>query len=317
MSAATVLPPHKQSIGFNRILIATDFSQTSRRAVPYALALARQYKAEVHFAHALPTRLHEPIPLEPLPRELDRQRFEAERHMKHLLETLVLGNLRVHPRIEEGAISEVLSSVIREQDIDLLVFSTHGRGGLRKLVMGSVAEEMLRQMSCPVLTLGKKAALEAGIPSFERILFATDFGPGAMSAVPVVLGLAEKYRSALTLLHMLQPKPIHEIRSAAHATPANLANEFVTWEVNQKDETLRQLKQLMPPETQLAHNPNYVVASAPAAEGILRAAAEQNVGLIVMGANHGASPRAAAHIPWAVVHQVICEARCPVLTVKG
>ena len=160
-----MLPPQKQSIGFNRILIATDFSRPQRRAVPYALALARQYKAEVHFAHAIPTRLHEPIPLEPLPRELDRQRFEAERHMKHLLETLVLGNLRVHPRIEEGEIYEVLSSVIQEQNIDLLVFSTHGRGGLRR------AWSWVRwQKNCcgrcraPCSLLGKKA--DAGSQEF-------------------------------------------------------------------------------------------------------------------------------------------------------
>ena len=157
MSAVTLLQPEKPSVGFKRILIPTDFSETSRRTVPYALALARQYKAEVHFVHALPTRLHEPIPLEPLPKELDRLRFEAERQMKHLCESLVIGNLAIRPRIEEGAISEVLSSVIQNQDIDLLVFSTHGRGGLRKLVMGSVAETADR--AC-LLTLKAVVLLE-------------------------------------------------------------------------------------------------------------------------------------------------------------
>ena len=58
--------------------------------------------------------------------------------------------------------------------------------------------------------------------------------------MPVVLGLAEKYRSALTLLHMLPPRANsrYPLRRTT-ATPANLANEFVTWEVNQKDETLK------------------------------------------------------------------------------
>ena len=77
--------------------------------------------------------------------------------MKHLCESLVIGNLAIRPRIEEGAISEVLSSVIQNQDIDLLVFSTHGRGGLRKLVMGSVAETADR--AC-LLTLKAVVLLE-------------------------------------------------------------------------------------------------------------------------------------------------------------
>jgi universal stress protein A len=318
MCAATPIQPQTkpQIAGFKNILIPTDFSEASRRAVRYALALARQHHSEVHLVHVIPERPREPIPLDSLPKELDRRRLDAKQGLKHLLETLVIGNLAPRLWIEEGPISDILAAIIKSQDIDLLVFSTHGHGGLRKLVQGSAAEEMLRSVACPVLTLGNKAALAAGVPTFGQVLFATDFGAGATKAAPLVFALAEKCKSRLTLLHIVQPIPILETRSV-HGTPANLSDEFVTWEDSKEDVMFRRLKELIPAGVQLVQEPNYVVVSDSPAHGILRAAAEHNAGLIVMGANRAASARTAAHIPWAVAHQVICEATCPVLTVRG
>ena len=80
---------------------------------------------------------------------------------------------------------------------------------------------------------------------------------------------------------------------------------------------MRKLKDLLPSDTNLASQPEYVTGTDFLPEGILDIAAMHKVDLIVMGANRVPSARVAAHIPWTLTHNVICEAKCPVLTVMG
>ena len=106
-------------------------------------------------------------PLEPLPQALDLRRLDAENQMKHFVEVSTIGDLTHHSRVEQGPVTAVLSSIVENEGIDLLVLATHGRGGLKKLALGSVAEEMLRLVPCLVLTVGQNApALTAGAPIF-------------------------------------------------------------------------------------------------------------------------------------------------------
>jgi nucleotide-binding universal stress UspA family protein len=318
MAAVTHIQTPKQSVGFKRILMATDFSETSRRAIPYALALARLYEAEVYFMHAIPARPHQPNPQGLLPKELGRQRLDAEQLMKHFVETSAVGDLIHHSLVEQGPVADVICSIGERENIDLLVLGTHGRGGLKKLALGSVAEEMLRVVPCPTLTVGQNAAaLMAGIPVFQRILFATDFGAGAARALPFALALTEKYRASLTLLHIMPPIPILDSGPAAYGAPACLADELVSLEAKEKEESTRKLKQMIPHGTEPACEPEYVIGTDSPAEGILGAAVARRIDLIVMGAHRVSYARTAAHMPGAVAHHVICEARCPVLTVRG
>src|ERR1041385_5604191 len=104
MSAAIQTYPQTQAVGFKRILIPTDFSENSRRAIPYALAFARQFGSEVYFVHAISGWLRDPIPLEPIPKELDPELFEAEHEMKHLLETFAFADIPHFSRVQQGPI---------------------------------------------------------------------------------------------------------------------------------------------------------------------------------------------------------------------
>jgi hypothetical protein len=74
--------------------------------------------------------------------------------MKHLGEKVQMNDLNHHLLLEQGPVWDVLASLIQRENIDLLVLGTRGRGSLRKLVLGSVAEEVLRLAPCPVLTIG-------------------------------------------------------------------------------------------------------------------------------------------------------------------
>ena len=80
---------------------------------------------------------------------------------------------------------------------------------------------------------------------------------------------------------------------------------------------LKELRECLPAETGLEQPPQFIVGTDFLGDGILLALRQYKVDLIVMGANHAASPKIAAHIPWSAVHEVVCDATCPVLTVAG
>jgi nucleotide-binding universal stress UspA family protein len=318
MTAVAPIRDQKQSIEFKQVLIATDFSDASQRAFDYAVVLARRYRSTLFVAHALPPDPHEPIPIYPLPREMDRDRLEAEQQMKQLGEKARIHELNPHLLLEQGPVWDVLASVIQRENVDLLVLGTRGRGGLEKLALGSVAEEVLRLAPCPVLTIGPNVPVaDSGTTEFKRILFATDFGLPSTKAFPYALSLAQDYRAQLVLLHMVPPMPIPEVGPAAYSPGAYGAETLTKWQEKMRDESTRKLRELLAPGTKLAAEPEYVVGMDFLPEGILHVAAAQRIELIVMGANRTPSPRVVSHIPWALTHEVICHAKCPVLTVSN
>jgi nucleotide-binding universal stress UspA family protein len=329
MSVLSTVPDKKQNdlkpagqksevrAAFKHVLFATDFSAASERALTYAIAITRRYSSELSIAHAIPPDLRDPIPLEPLPRKLNRRWLEAQAQMQHVSEKTALHDLNRCLLLEQGPVWEILAALIQRQAIDLLVLGTRGRGGLKKLALGSVAEEVLRLAPCPVLTIGPHVPpATPGASEFNRILFATDFGPAAAKAFPYALSLAEDHHAQLVLLHLVSPLPAPDLAPAAYG-PANYgAEEFIRWQATMREQSRKKLMALLPPDARLAAEPEYVVASDFLPEGILDTATSHKIELIVMGANRTSSPRATSHMPWALIHEVICHASCPVLTVS-
>lgn len=318
MSAISLVKEQKQSTGFKRVLVATDFSPVSERALAYALPIVRRYGSTMSIVHAMSPQVREPIILDPLPFQLDRERLGAETEMARLAEEMPVKNLHPHMFLERGGAWDVLASIIQRENPDLLVLGTHGRGGLKKLVLGSVAEEVLRQAKCPVLTVGPNVPpADRGKTEFKTILFATDFGPGSVRAFAYALFLAEDCQAKLILLHMVPPMPVAEIGPGVFAPGTYVAQQVTEWQATKKKEGMRRLKELVPSNAKLKSQPEFVIGLDFLPEGILDTAAAHNVDLIVMGAHQRASARVASHASWAVVHDVICGANCPVLTVLG
>src|SRR5437660_4155470 len=162
MTVAELNPPLKPSntsAAFRHILVATDFSEPSRRALCDALVLAAEYKAQLSVIHVLQPDFKYAA-LENLP-ELDLDRIAAERELKALLDELGPEHEIDTALVKHGPVAEQVVSVIEEKAIDLLVIGTRGRGGFQKLALGSVAEELLRVAPCPVMTIGPKADVAA------------------------------------------------------------------------------------------------------------------------------------------------------------
>jgi nucleotide-binding universal stress UspA family protein len=169
-----------------------------------------------------------------------------------------------------------------------------------------------------VLTIGPNVPpADATKNEFKAILFATDFGAGSDKAFPYALSLAVACQAKLILLHMVPPMPL-VVTGRFDDSPGMYALPALTeWQLTMKGESLRKLRKMIPSDVKLVSEPGYVIGMDILSEGILGAAEARKVDLIVMGANRFASARMVAHIPWTVTHEVICKAKCPVLTVLG
>ncbi len=309
-SAQTLLVP-----ALKNILFATDFSPFSQAALPYLSSIAKRYGATLHVIHILAPEPATGVPLDSFP-ELDADRNAAQSAMNALLASRPFENIEHTATIERGELWDVLAPFIKEKNIDLIVLGTHGRRGLKKLVLGSVAEQVFRLAPCPVLTIGPQATHEGTVDtSFKTILFATDFSSGSQHALSYAVSLARANRSHLILLHAV-PTSVEMLPSSMEPLSAN-------WEVSVEivADTLasarKQIAELISADVMRELNPEIIVECASAAEMILSVAESKHVGLIVMGAHRASVHSVAAHLPWATASAVVCKAPCPVLTVRS
>ncbi len=220
-------------IAIKNILFATDFSEFSQAALPYVTALSLRYGGTVHVAHVLPDPVRVGLGA-PDPAVMGAIYEGVHSAAQEKIQQLAK-NLEGYPYktyIRHGKVAEVVADIVDSEAIDLLVLGTHGRTGLGRLLMGSVAEEVFRVAPIPVLTIGPKVGSDAERirarhdhnfePSqikFRQILYATDLRPEAKHGCKYAVSLAREFRSNLTLLNVIEdygdrlheyPKPIDE-----------------------------------------------------------------------------------------------------------
>lgn len=286
-------------ISLSNILVTTDFSPVSKVALPYATALAGQYGAKITVAHALGPEPLLGVPVDPLPVDADPAWLEAEGKLAEF----AFGSFpRTRPAsllLKRGEVWDVISEIIQKNEIDLVVTGTHGRQGLRKLVLGSEAEKIYRRASCPVLTIGPQVPpLDRAKWDIKTILFPTDGSETSLKALPYALSLAEENQANLIFLQLMPMAPTEYRESDASSV-------------------LESLRVLVPAEAEDWCRPEFVAGFELPAEGILGLAKEREVDLIVMGVRKSTSTVLSEHMPWPVASQVVAQARCPVLTVRG
>ena len=287
-------------VSVSKIMVTTDFSEVSDRALDYAIALARRYDARIYLAHVIT-----PDPFQFAEPQLAQATYEKVRQAAEegIADILISGKLRGVPHevlMEEGNVWPNLEKLIVQHEIDLVVTGTHGRGKVHKLVIGSIAEEIFREADCPVLTVGPAVKNgHAKEVELAHILFATDFGPGAEKAAAYAFSLAQERNATLTLLHVIE--------SAAAYTEESVAR--------QREINIIRMKQLMPAGSENWCKPEFRATFGPAVEEILIAARESKADLIVMGAK--ARNSLAGHAPPTIAYSVVTKATCPVLTVRA
>jgi len=141
-------------ISLKNILVPTDFSEQSAKAVRYGAELAAKFDAQLHVLHAVDTT---PIMYGEtgayLPQEATADIVAASVRRLDGLEIESAGNLQVKRTVAEGHPFVEIVRYGKENEIDLIVIGTHGRGAIAHLLLGSVAERVVRKASCPVLVV--------------------------------------------------------------------------------------------------------------------------------------------------------------------
>lgn len=144
-------------IDLKRILVPTDFSEFSQHALTYAVAFAEKFGAELHLMHVVqdigllvPDLVTAAPPMLP---SVDQMTTAARTALDRIAQEHKLELLPLHKHVSQGAPFYEIIRLAREANIDLIVMGTHGRSGLRHVLMGSVSEKVVRKAPCPVLTV--------------------------------------------------------------------------------------------------------------------------------------------------------------------
>jgi nucleotide-binding universal stress UspA family protein len=300
LAMQAVVVPILPAISIDRILYATDFSAASRAALPVVSALARRYHSEVYVAN-----IRSPIPYTMATPEAvclveSKREHEARAAMDELLSSTELQGLATSMVIETGDPAEELNRAVRDHDIDLVIVATHGRTGLMRLLMGSVAEEMFRSVNCPVLNVGPRFVnrLAASGGLIRTILYPTDLSPESKAAFPCAASLAMEYRARIILLHTIAARSA--LRSVAIETAA-LAR--------------REMQRMFCGEVDPRCEFELVVDFGDTVERISSCAREYQADLIALAVR--AAGQQSTHFRNTVGYRVVLNAECPVLICRA
>lgn len=297
---ATKAAETREGIKLQNILFATDFSFASTIALPYAEGLARMFGGKL-FAMHVKEPANYALPPEAWQSSEQVLELEVQELRERLNREVLRSNVQVLER--DGGLWVSLADAVKENEIDLIVLGTRGRTGISKGLLGSQAEELLRDAQCPVLTVGPHAQLRGEpLGKFASILFATDFGAASKAAAPFAVYLAEEAKAKLTVLHVVEKMRANDLAIPEQFTEADQ----------------RKLRELVPNGDTLWIPPRYIVEEGEPVDKILEVAKHVHADLIVLGVRKAEGfPGAATHLPIATVHHVVAHAQCPVLTLRG
>jgi len=294
-------PPDPTShVAPKKILFAEDFSPASEAALPYAFSLAGHYGSKLYLAHVVSVEHMDFSPAEESAAKLKQARDSAQQKLEPLLTAGHLKGIPCLPLIGEGAVWVALVDMIHQNGIDLIIVGTHGRRGLGKLLLGSVAEEVFRMAPCPVLSVGPKTsgALSRDL-EVSHILYPVEFVPDTSHAADYAISLAEGYSAKLTFMKVLEET----------ATSPDLKAQV--------EEPVRHwMDDHVPSGSLLRERTSFELWFGHASEAILQFTSDRGVDLIVMDVRR-LDPVITAHLPETdTVYEVVRSAPCPVLTVR-
>jgi len=295
--------------GFERILCAVDKSDFSVRALQYAVALQQSHRAGLTVLmvrpRLVPPALWTEYPVAAALAPMDPEIEEAE--LRAFIQNSVGASL-ARVIVREGVIVPEIIAAAHDLDIDLLVMGTHGSGRFDRWLLGSVAENVLRHASCPVLTVPPRAAEppEAPAAPFKSILCAIDFSRDSKRALTFAHGLVQAAAGRLVVVHALEHLSGESPALAAHFNVADFRRTL-------EGVARQRLEDLLPSDVANDCETRLVVANGKASREVLRVAAAEEADLIVLGV-HGRNALDLALFGSTTRH-VLHRAAVPVLTV--
>lgn len=301
-------------LNIERILFPTDFSECADHALRQALMMAEAHGAELHMLHALV--LHAADPADPARRFPDEARILGEleeiaaARMEASAERHGIGRVRVE-RVQRRAISPVsaILDYAEEAVMDLIVMGTHGRRALGRMLLGSVAREVVRQAGRPVLTVRHEE--DAELPErIRRILVPVDFSDHSRLGFDYAVELARTFGAGLQVLHVVEEALYPDFYYPILATPEAVSGETGESLQEALSEWLEETGGT-PSDVEVALH----VGAGRAAAEIARAVDDRDSDLVVLS-SHGRTGLDRMLLG-SVAEGVVRRSPAPVLTVKA
>ncbi len=286
------------------VLLATDFSKPARRAYAYAVKFSSLLKKRLILLHVIKT-----FPGIETWSPLARRSLQSLR-TKALLELGRMARVAKEMRVSaghqllEGIPEDAILTVAGDSHVDLIVMGTHGRTGWDRLQMGSLAETLLRKVSCPILAVHGSAAADAPLNprsiKLKRILVATDLSASSESALHTAASLARQGAADIILVHAIEPSASDRARHPTHNPASQKAGRLLQRAVETANAESSVIESVVEPG-----NP---------VEIILEQAKRVMADIIVMGTTGRRGMRRL--ILGSVAEAIVRRAGCPVLVVK-
>jgi nucleotide-binding universal stress UspA family protein len=292
---------------FKNILIPIDFSDFSDKALEYALHLAEKYSAGITLFHAVvlfqddvgeEERLHAYEDFvkkreEFIISQMDKNRNKAKNR-----------DITVETAIERGVnAADVILEYLDDRDFDLIVMGTHGRTGLKHMLLGSVSEKVVRLSPLPVLTIHRS------IPEFrlKKILVPMDFSIHSKKAADFGLWLSKSFSASIEFIHVIE----QDIHPSFYASGIESIFQI---DKGLKNRVIDNLREFVADQLPEKIQPEYRVKEGKAHKEIVEYARENDIDLIVI-ATHGLSGLDYVLLG-STTEKVVRWANSPVLTVK-
>ena len=266
-------------IQIKKILCASDLSDFSNITIPVGVTLAREFNAELYICHIIDltatTIYHDGFYT---PVEMQEQATGYTEEM--LLKIVGSADIAWRPLVRTGHPADTLTDLTEEFNIDLVIAATHGRSGLKRLIIGSVTERLMRTLTCPLLIVrSHDPKITAPIDlekKFQRILVGCDFSDASDQALQYALSLAQELQSELHLIHVIRPS-VYEGLIKTAAAPVPRRSEDLGEQLEAR------LSARLPEHAYDWCNPQFQILAGEPYEEITKYAVLHKMNLIVLG----------------------------------
>lgn len=292
-----------------RILCATDFSDFSNHAIPYGIALAREFKAKLYVSHVIDLSSAAIYGEAVFALEEQQSRMTSYAH-KEMTRLMGQESLDWEPLITVGNPGNEIARLAADKQVDLAIAASHGRSGLKRLILGSVTERLMRTLPCPLWVVRSP---ERGFVTpanqaiqLKKILVGCDFSTDSSLAFEYGLSLAQEFQADLHLAHVVEP-PLYDdlIKPSESREPFR---QRLRKTVQEK------LSAMVPEEARTWCNPVTALLAGQPHEELIKYAVVNDIDLIVLGVR-GHSLVETLFVG-STTDRVLRKAPCPVLSVQ-
>ncbi|TKB06364.1 universal stress protein [Desulforhopalus sp. IMCC35007] len=318
-----------------RIMCTVDFSDFTAETLGYSVALCKEFNAAlllVHIITAVDTYPGQERMTVDHVKLQEKNILSARKQLGNMVENLTIDHEII---VLEGNPADKICRLALEKETDLVITATHGKSGIKKLLLGSVTEKLIKTIHCPLLILNTRKYDPVSLTDYEmklkKILVGCDFSPDSKLAFDYGLSLAQEFQAEVYLTHVIKPTEHVELKASDYINiiPGNFAHwnssdyfemqEKVTAKNRDRINELRkrlegQLYYMLPEECKHWCTPHTDVLTGEPYKELVQFAKVQEVDMIVLGIR--------GHTLWekllvgSTTDRVIRHAPCPVLVVR-